>query len=483
MNLIEPIHEHAKTRPDAPAIITPQRNISWSELDSLIWSTALKLSEYGLKSGDRVGIAMAHPVIHLVIALALARMGVAHIAIAASESGQVRNELSTKLELKALISDLENIVKTTSNAVLLNKLVVRNINSGQKESLRSIDGSLTWLISQSSGTTGKPKYFSISHNENFFRMTLYLPVLGCNEKDIFWTASRLDFVSAKQRVISALHRGAAVCLPSNYGVTIETVNFVKCSNVTLAFAIPSHIHQILLLNCSLPNIRAFQTGTTTISERLRTEFRKRVCPNLYITYGTNEIGPATTVGSDWLDTLPNTVGFPIGSIEIEIVNDSGIRLPPLETGEIRIKNTKIDVTYINDTEATAKSFKEGWFYPGDLGYLTKEGALILQGRKDDMMIFDGMNIYPAEIENILSSHPAVKEVAAFALKHERFQDVPVAAVTLKEPIAERDLIEFCKTSLGIKHPKRIFIFKEFPRNQIGKILKRELSAIVAKMCI
>ena len=96
------------------------------------------------------------------------------------------------------------------------------------------------------------------------------------------------------------------------------------------------------------------------------------------------------------------------------------------------------------------------------------------------MIFDGMNIYPAEIENVLSSHPAVDEVAAFSVKHERFQDVPVAAVTLKATVAEKDLVEFCKTPLGVKHPKRVFILKDFPRNQMGKILRRELLSMVSK---
>ena len=155
-------------------------------------------------------------------------------------------------------------------------------------------------------------------------------------------------------------------------------------------------------------------------------------------------------------------------------------MSPLETGEVRVKGPGVVNAYVNNTEATSRSFKNGWFYPGDLGYLTQEGALILQGRKDDMLIFDGINIYPAEIENVLSSHPAVGEVAAFSINHEQFQDVPVAAVTLKEIVSEEELIRFCREPLGIKSPKRIFVVKDFPRNQMGKILKRELPAMVTR---
>ena len=118
---------------------------------------------------------------------------------------------------------------------------------------------------------------------------------------------------------------------------------------------------------------------------------------------------------------------------------------------------------------------QGWMvYPGDLGYLTNDGALVLQGRRDDMMIFDGMNIFPAEIENALRSHHAVREAAAFAVNHWRFQDVPVAAVTLRGRVSEQELVEHCGRILGFRNPLRIWIIKDFPRNPMGKILKREL---------
>jgi acyl-CoA synthetase (AMP-forming)/AMP-acid ligase II len=210
-------------------------------------------------------------------------------------------------------------------------------------------------------------------------------------------------------------------------------------------------------------------------------FKSKINRNLYIVYGTNE-GEALALASPSLqEQIPNTVGIAARSIDIEIVDEHAKRKPALDTGEVRVRGPGVITTYLNNAEATAKSFKDGWFYPGDLGYLTEEGALVLQGRKDDMMIFDGINIYAAEIETVLSAHPAVNDVASFAIKHERYQDVPVAAVTLKELVSEKELIDFCRIPLGIKHPKRIFILKEFPRNQMGKVLKHELSLVVMKI--
>lgn len=481
MNLIEPIHKHAINRPDAPAIITPQRIVSWSELDSLIWSTARKLSEFGLIAGHRVGITMAHPVIHLVTALALARMGVAHIAIPASESDHVRNELSTKLGLKAIVSDLEKIVAAKSNSLLLEKLNIVNISAGQKKNLISISGDLTWLILQSSGTTGSPKFAELSHDSANDRFDRFLPLFECNYNDIFWAASRPDFVVAKQRLTFSLLSGAAVCLSSFGTISAELINFLNNQKVSLACGTPSHLHQLIEVGISIPSLRVFEARSAFINEKLRQDFKSKISHNLHIVYGTNE-GEALTLASPTLQLhTPNTVGVATESIDIEIVDDNDKPKRALDTGEVRVRGRGVVKKYLNNPEATAKSFKNGWFYPGDLGYLTEEGALILQGRKDDMMIFDGMNIYPAEIENVLSSLPAVNDTAAFAIKHEKFQDVPVAAVTLNEPISEKELIDFCKIQLGIKHPKRIFILKEFPRNPMGKILKRELSSVVMKM--
>lgn len=478
MNLIEPIHEHAKTRPNATALITPQGNISWSQLDNLIWSTALKLVESGLKAGDRAGITMAHPVIHLVTSLSLARIGVAHIAVPASESDQVRSDLVKKLGLKLIISDIEKIIFTIPNAMLLNKLTAQNISASQKDKLKSTDIGLTWLILQSSGTTGAPKFSELTHKTANDRFVRFLPLFRCNEADVFWAASRPDFVVAKQRLVFSLLAGAAVCLPNSNAISVDLLKFLNDQKITLACGTPSHLHQLLSVGLPIPSLRVFEARSAFITEKLRLDFKSKINGNLFIVYGTNE-GEALSIASPALQVeTPNTVGVATESITIEVVNDQDISKPAFETGEVRVRGPGVVAGYLDNLEATAKSFKGGWFYPGDLGYLTDKGALVLQGRKDDMMIFDGMNIYPAEIENVLSMHPAVNEVAAFSLKHERFQDVPVAAVTLLESMVEEDLIEFCKVPLGIKHPKRVFILKEFPRNQMGKVLKRDLSSLV-----
>jgi acyl-coenzyme A synthetase/AMP-(fatty) acid ligase len=482
MNLIEPIHKHAITRPDAVAIITPQRNFSWSELDSLIWSTALRLNENGLTAGDRVGITMAHPVIHLVTSLALARIGVAHIAIPLSESDFVRKRLVEKLELKIILSDSENVVSAMQNSLLLDKLGVTEVNQNQKQKIGATNGQLTWLILQSSGTTGEKKHAELNHEFAQIRLQRSRALLDPLKEDIFWSGTGLDFVVGKTLITCCLNSGVQVCMAYAFSDSDQKMNYLAESGVTIGFSIPSQISNLLSMKSRLPKFRNFHTAGTTVTADMRKKFRSKTGCFLKVVYSTNETGPLTHTSIDPKDMEHTSdVGQPIHGVEIQIVNSEKKPVSPGTTGELRIKAEGMINTYLSDVPASTRSFKNGWFYSGDLGYLTEEGLLFLQGRKDDMMIFDGINIYPAEIENVLSSHPAVIETAAFAIKHEKFQDVPVAAVTLKEPISEKGLIDYCRTQLGIKHPKRVFILKNFPRNSMGKILKRELSLVVMKM--
>ena len=479
-NLVDLLHRHAAERPDGLAVISSSGRLSRSQLDDLIWSTALALHGGGIRASDRVGITMLHPVLHLVACLALARIGAAQVALPAADGEQARTAIRDKLALKTVICDKTKLRDEIPGSILLDRIDTREVGAAQRDAIASRDPSLTWLILQSSGTTGSPKFAELSHEGALARFARYLPLFHTTADDVFWAASRLDFVVAKQRTLHALMAGASVCLPVGMPIAGALVEFLNRTGVTLACGTPSHLHQLIGVGTPMPSLRVFEARSAVIDEKLRQTFRNVVSPNLHIVYATNE-GEALAHADPALQhEVPNTVGRPTGSVELQIVDDRGQPLPPGQTGEIRVRGPGIVGAYLGNPEATARSFRDGWFHPGDLGYLTPEGALMLQGRKDDMMIFDGMNIYPAEIENALCAHPAVREAAAFPLEHERFQDVPVAAVTLHGEASESTLIEHCKALIGIRHPHRVFVLEEFPRNPMGKILKRELVSIAAR---
>jgi acyl-CoA synthetase (AMP-forming)/AMP-acid ligase II len=228
-------------------------------------------------------------------------------------------------------------------------------------------------------------------------------------------------------------------------------------------------------NPILPKVRRFFSGTTEVSDELRKEFTKKVMPNLYTNYETNE-APCATVSSPQLNaSIKDTIGIAHKLLDLEIVDAEDTVVSKGVTGQVRLRGPGIISEYYRNPGATLKSFKAGWLYPGDLAFVTSDGAVILQGRSDEMLIYDGVNIYPAEIERALCENPLISEAVAFSRKHERFKNEPVAAVIPKSLLDDHDLINWVQARLGIKSPRKTFIVNEFPRSSSGKILRREFT--------
>lgn len=199
-------------------------------------------------------------------------------------------------------------------------------------------------------------------------------------------------------------------------------------------------------------------------------------------YGSTE-GSIVTVATaqEWMQR-PGTVGKPSAMVEIKVVGEDGQEVPVGESGEIYVKNLMgNDFEYHNEPEKTAAVHLEpGVFTFGDIGYFDADGYLYLSDRKIDMIISGGVNIYPAEIEGVLATHPQVVDVAVFGIPNEEFGEEVKAAVQLQAGVAGEDalsaeLIAFCREHLaGYKAPKSIDYVDEMPRHETGKLYKRKL---------
>lgn len=478
MNVIDPLHQHAASRPDDCAVITPNMTLSWRQLDQLIWSTAFRLHAQGLREGDRVGMTMVHAELHLITSLALARLGVAQIALPASESQEKRLSLHEKLRLKLAIFDSHDLKWPVAQALVMERLETSTISSAQIAAITSANPAATWVILQSSGTTGEPKFSELSHTRAIQRFDASMTLVNYTRADKAWVSSRLDFFIAKYQMLSALRAGASICVPVGIPMSHALVSYLISHQLTVAGGIPSLLHQLLEIGTPIPSLRALLITSAIVPAALRKAFRQKISPNLQVLYATNETGTLTVAPASE-PALDDSVGRPLPTVSVEIVNSLDQLNPPEVPGQIRVRCPGMVDQYMDNASASARFFKYGWFYPGDLGYLTHDGVLVYLGRADDMMIFDGINIYPAEVEGALTSHPAVREAAAFGLNHERFQDVPAAAVILQNPATEAELIEHCKQLLGIKYPRKLFFIDAFPRNPMGKVLKRELKNWIA----
>ena len=160
------------------------------------------------------------------------------------------------------------------------------------------------------------------------------------------------------------------------------------------------------------------------------------------------------------------------------MNDEGKELPQGEIGEIIGKGPLLMTEYYENPEQTKQAVKDGWLFTGDMGYVDKDGFLYLTGRKKDMIISGGVNVYPTDIEEVVIRHPAVKDVAVFGVPHKEWGETPVAAIVLNEDVIVTDIEIKCwvNQNLEARYQKlhQVIIIDELPRNVAGKVLKREL---------
>ncbi len=168
-------------------------------------------------------------------------------------------------------------------------------------------------------------------------------------------------------------------------------------------------------------------------------------------------------------------------VEAEIVDADDHPLPPGEVGLVRFRGDGYPTGYLDDPEATARAFRDGWFYPGDLATLNDQGYLFFKGRADDVINNGGAKFYPIEVETVLLAHPAVSEAAVFAWPHPRLGQTAAACVVTRAPVSKRALQEFCAERLaGYKVPQLIAKLRELPKNPMGKVLKSELKRWLAE---
>src|SRR5262249_28107973 len=187
---------------------------------------------------------------------------------------------------------------------------------------------------------------------------------------------------------------------------------------------------------------------------------------------TREIGPISLASPEEHEAFPEGVGLPLPGVTVTLVDEHDNVLPPGEVGQARIRKAAMPTGYFADPVASS-AFRDGWFYPRDLLSRAEEGPLIFHGRVDDMMILNGINIFPSAIEDTLETHPDVREAVAYAVRSRIHGEIPVAAVVLRDGTWQNDashLLDHCRRTLGIRSPRQIFVVDQIPRNAAGKPL-------------
>ncbi len=193
-------------------------------------------------------------------------------------------------------------------------------------------------------------------------------------------------------------------------------------------------------------------------------------------YGMTESSPVASVNPVDGTAIMGTIGLPVPSTDMRVVDESGIKLGVGESGEIQIKGPQVMKGYYNKPEETANTIKDGWLCTGDIGMMDTNGFFKIVDRKKDMILVSGFNVYPNEIEEVIAQHPKVLEVAAIGIPSEKSGEVVKVFIVRKDKsLKEKEIITFCKQHCtGYKVPKEIEFRDELPKSNVGKILRRKL---------
>ena len=337
----------------------------------------------------------------------------------------------------------------------------------------------------SSGTTGFPKAILHKHRSLMHAAKVEQKHHGQTKDDVFLCIPPLYHTGAKMHWLgSFLVGGKAVLLKGVTPKTIlETVSNEQCTIVWLLVPWAQDIllaiekGDVKLEDYKLDQWRLMHIGAQPVPQSLIKKWKTIVPHHQYDTnYGLSEsIGPgAVHLGVENIDHV-GAIGVPGYGWEVKIVDENGAEVKQGDVGELILKGPGIMECYYNDPKATAETLKDGWLYTGDMAEQDSEGFIYLVDRKKDVIISGGENIYPVQIENFLSKHPDIKDVAVIGIADTRLGEISAAIIELKPGVAttEEDINNFCKELPRYKRPRKI-IFADVPRNPTGKIEKPKL---------
>lgn len=358
----------------------------------------------------------------------------------------------------------------------------KRLASGYTETFDTVHrhGQDTAALLYTSGTTGRPKGAIITHRAMTYCATTLGSEWRFSDQDILLHALPIFhghglFISSNV----ALAAGARLIFHRKFDVAAIVAALPRA---TVFMAVPTFYYRLLAGESMRPEIcrdvRLFTSGSAPLSAEIHREFEARTGHRIVERYGATETMILCSNPIDG-ERRPGSVGLPLPGVELRIADSSNAPLPDGEIGMIEVRGPGLFSGYWNMPEQTANEFTpDGFFRTGDLGRIGESGYVYITGRSKDLIISGGYNVYPAEVEAVVSAHAAVGDSAVIGVPHADFGEAVVALVIARDPNNPpdpADVIQFAKGQLaGFKVPKRVMVVAEFPRNSMGKVQKNQL---------
>jgi fatty-acyl-CoA synthase len=491
------IDKRASITPNRAALANDTGHQTYKEMAEVVNQMARTLLEhYQVRTGDRIAILSQNGIEYVQLLFSIAKIGCIAVPL------NIR--LTTK-ELEFQLKDSESVLLLVGTdfrskaeeiqeaGTLINTVVLQGEDKGLSfieicscypsnhfEPLH-ITGSTPLIICYTSGTTGRPKGAVLTHDNMYWNAMNNILALDITSADRIITLLPLFHIGGIGLfTLPALLAGGTVIVPKQFDPE-ETLRIIETNKVSIVMGVPT-IFDLLRKSKSfnaegLSSVRWLVSGGAPCPQELLEFYHEQGIP-FSQGFGMTETSPTVfMLSKEDYKRKSGSIGKPVMFCDIRIVDEQGEDVESGEVGELIVLGPNVISEYWRLPEETAKNFDNGWLKTGDLARKDDEGFIYIAGRKKEMIISGGENIYPLEIEQVYEQHPYINEVAVIGISDEKWGEVPLAIVAYKEGchISERELGEYCMERLAkYKCPKHFNIVSALPRNATGKIDKAQL---------
>jgi oxalate---CoA ligase len=483
-------------RDDSPALIDPVSSlvVSHAQLHEEIGSVAAQLRGLGIGPGDRVAMALGNSPQLVITFLALASLGAAAAPLNPSFSareiaGEIEDLKTTLLLFGAPATDAA-VEAAARLGVAHHGLQMTEDGRVRLEGATAApgdalgDGSSVTLLLHTSGTTSRPKTVPLRQRNLVNSTRVVATGYDLTADDVSYCVMPLFHIHGLvAATLAALSAGGAVVVPPKFSAT-SFWDDLKRHRATWYTAVPTIHHNVLSMCVDERQVghslRFVRSCSSTLPPPLWRRFEDAVGVPLVEAYGMTEA--AHQMSTNPLppgERRPGSVGLATG-VAIAVLDDDWRPVPAGERGEVSVRGPAVVDGYLDNPEANAASFRDGWFRTGDVGTLSTDGYLTLVGRIKELINRGGEKISPYEVEAILLEHPAVSEAAVYPIPDEKYGEQVAAVVVTAADVGEAELFAHCAERLvSFKVPVSLVVRPEIPKGPTGKIQRRLLATLVA----
>ncbi len=496
MNLATAFAESVSKKPGKIALYWGEREYSYADLQSQALIVAAWLQRhFNVKPGDRVGLWLKNCPEFIPALFGILSAGAVVVPINSFLKSEEVNFILNDAGIDVLITDAElgshhRALESARPELRLLKIEdfgrvaeeVTTSSPGQRKAFPESKLSDLAVLIYTSGTTGRPKGAMLSHGNLLHNVESCRIVLKTVDLDRFAVLLPLfhSYMLTVGLLLPLLVGGSIVLIKSLHPVRNVLAEVLQ-RQATVLPAIPQFYRSVVNapLSGSLP-LRICISGAAPLPVQILKDFEAKFHIPLIEGYGLSEASPVVTKNPLDATRKPGSIGLPIPDVQVSIQDDQGTELAANELGELCVRGGNVMLGYWNKPEETAKVIRNGWLLTGDIGYRDQEGYYFITDRKKDMLLVNGINVYPREIEEVLYEFPGIKEAAVVGKPDNRRGEQPVAFLSADDGVVleEKAIQQFLKRRLAdYKVPRKIVILPVLPRNATGKILKTALRQI------